>query len=658
MSKKVMLALLAVFLCVQLGVEGAEAPRLSARIPADAVATVLITDVPAVARGKAWMSDLAQVLDGEAAISLLRIPEKEELPELIILAEVNPGRLEWLLHARLMPILRRNLGKVELETSGGITDIVVNESPMAFCSLQDNLFCFSLDKELLKQMLSEPLAPDRVLQGSPSFAKLLEKVPSPSRSIFVANAAAVLEHFADEIPGELRRPLEGAGFLDISIAGGGTGRKDGSPVASVNLITSGKLQGLLPLYGQPPMPTRSAALVPDDFSGYVRLGFTSFSEGWQILKGAMRGMGGEEGAEGVADFLEQFQQNTGLDFEKDILACLGGELAVAAAVPEKLRIPDAVALLEVKDRDKFEKMLARMLPFPPIGSETYEGVAIHTVQLGPLPAAYALLEDYFIFGTNVSAVKSVVDARRGGASLATNPAFRSAMDALGEGAHVVYLDVGSAMPLLLSAASRFATEQSQRAPGPTSQRWVAVGKLLMSPLLTNAVVAFCVSGDEQSVTSRGYSTITGPYRMYATSGVMAGILLPALMRARESAQRVVCMNNLKQLVTAEKMYAADHRGKFTENLSDLYPTYVNSLNVFLCPSAGEAPITAREDIDLLTSYVLRKGLTEASPSDEVLIYEQPGNHRDGGGNAAFVDGHVEWLDRYELEEIIDEDHAK
>jgi prepilin-type processing-associated H-X9-DG protein len=269
-----------------------------------------------------------------------------------------------------------------------------------------------------------------------------------------------------------------------------------------------------------------------------------------------------------------------------------------------------------------------------------------------------LLENYFVLGTDVSAVKSVVDARRSGVSLAANPAFRSAMGGVGEGAHVVYLDIGSEMPLLLSAISRFAPEWSHEPADTEGPTWEVMGKLLMSPLLTNAVVAFCVSGDEESVTHRGHATITGPYRMVATSGVVAAIMTPALMRARESAKRAMCMNNLKQLVTAEKVYAPDHDNKYSERLSDLYPDYVSSFNVFLCPSHRGRSITTKEDIDEQTSYILRKGLTDASPADEVMIYEESWNHRGDGGNAAFVDGHVRWLTDVEIKRVMEKDRAE
>lgn len=645
-----------IFACC--GIRAAAPPKFASRIPADSLATVFVPDFPEFAKGKAWLAPLSEVLAGEVAMAILDVPEKGETPKFILMGEINAEKFESFAETRLLPILRRNLGKVELETSDAIADIVVNDSPTAFCALQDNVFYFSLDEEVLEKTLLQPLAAEKSLQGNPLFGKLLEKAPSPSRCIFVVNAAGVLEAFGDRIPGDVMRGLRGAGLLDISFAGGGTGRRDGAPVASFTLASSGKFRGFLPLWGQPPMPTTSAAFVPQDYSAYVRLGFTSFSDGWQILKGTLKEIAEQDAVKGIADFLEQFRQNTGFDFEKDFLASVGGELAVAAAVPEKLRIPDAVALLEVKDREKFEKMLPKLLPIQPIGSETYEGVTIRSIQVGPLPAAYAMVENYFVFGTDVSAVKSVVDSRRSSVSLAANPAFRSAMSALGEGAHVAYFDIGSAMPLLLSAAGHFASEWTHEPAKTESPTWVAMGKLLMSPLLTNAVVAFCVSGHGESITYRGYSTITGPYRMFAASGIMAGMMMPALSRARESAHRAACMNNLKQLVMAEKMYAADHNEKYTDRLSELYPDYVGSFGVFLCPSQRGQVITSKEDIDEQTSYILRKGLTDASGGDEVLIYEEPWNHRGQGGNAAFVDGHVRWLSAPELERIIEKDQEK
>ena len=48
----------------------------------------------------------------------------------------------------------------------------------------------------------------------------------------------------------------------------------------------------------------------------------------------------------------------------------------------------------------------------------------------------------------------------------------------------------------------------------------------------------------------------------AIIGILAAILLPALARARESARRASCANNLKQIGIVFKMYANEWNGYF------------------------------------------------------------------------------------------------
>jgi prepilin-type N-terminal cleavage/methylation domain-containing protein/prepilin-type processing-associated H-X9-DG protein len=48
----------------------------------------------------------------------------------------------------------------------------------------------------------------------------------------------------------------------------------------------------------------------------------------------------------------------------------------------------------------------------------------------------------------------------------------------------------------------------------------------------------------------------------AIIGILASLLLPALARARETARRVICVGNLKQIVLAGKMFAEDHNNRY------------------------------------------------------------------------------------------------
>jgi prepilin-type N-terminal cleavage/methylation domain-containing protein len=51
-------------------------------------------------------------------------------------------------------------------------------------------------------------------------------------------------------------------------------------------------------------------------------------------------------------------------------------------------------------------------------------------------------------------------------------------------------------------------------------------------------------------------------------GILAALLLPALSSAKMKAQRMSCLNNLKQLGLATQMYSADNDGKLADNLPE------------------------------------------------------------------------------------------
>ena len=69
----------------------------------------------------------------------------------------------------------------------------------------------------------------------------------------------------------------------------------------------------------------------------------------------------------------------------------------------------------------------------------------------------------------------------------------------------------------------------------------------------------------------------------AIIGILAAMLLPALARARESARRASCQNNLKQWALVYKMYANESKGERFPPLQTVDPNTLQTTDVALGP---------------------------------------------------------------------------
>ncbi len=70
----------------------------------------------------------------------------------------------------------------------------------------------------------------------------------------------------------------------------------------------------------------------------------------------------------------------------------------------------------------------------------------------------------------------------------------------------------------------------------------------------------------------------------AIIGMLAGILLPAVQKAREKARQSHCKNNLHQFSLAITMYRDDHGKKMPPWLSSLHPQYAANRESYICKS--------------------------------------------------------------------------
>ncbi len=180
----------------------------------------------------------------------------------------------------------------------------------------------------------------------------------------------------------------------------------------------------------------------------------------------------------------------------------------------------------------------------------------------------------------------------------------------------------------------------------------------------------------------------------AIIAILAAMLLPALSRAKQSARRTVCGNDLKQLALATVMYVMDNDDFFpSSNSPDKWPQAIRpgyqNLRVLACPDDRSIDRVASEaaSADLAPRSYLINGWTDyfdqlpqpvmfeimpagviENPSETIVFGEKqdgqgdflmdlrtanqatvldqtrhPGGGTAGGANYAFADGSVRFL---------------
>ena len=159
----------------------------------------------------------------------------------------------------------------------------------------------------------------------------------------------------------------------------------------------------------------------------------------------------------------------------------------------------------------------------------------------------------------------------------------------------------------------------------------------------------------------------------AIIGILASLLLPALSKARESAKKILCTNNLKQNGIVLNIYLDDHNGYFTGEIA-----YLNGvtnglwswgrtagsgillrddrsqLNTFFCPGNSETgywrtgPVRARKiwggNGDIYGDYALNTLIMQRFSSDYAT--DLAPNFRTDFRLSSFPGDYPVWADNY------------
>jgi hypothetical protein len=341
-------------------------------------------------------------------------------------------------------------------------------------------------------------------------------------------------------------------------------------------------EGLLwNLFGRQAHPLRAMDLLPGN-TALAAFGDVDISSAWHVIERGFANSNLPDAARGLREWQQGFESGTKLSWT-NLLASLSGEFGAILTLdpahkmslpigPGSVELPEPglVLLMRVANDTLYDRLSQQMKANPDTVVTEEPGLKMCAMPIPlPLPIMLKLTVassgDYFFAASSPDLVRAVLEARRGGSSGLTRTAeFKSLMQHLpAEGNHFFYtskrfsetmrdlqqqvFSSGGAAPPQLALLQQWLPRQEPKlglAVGgrtPTGWQLVSVGNEDSSGALLLAPAAAAVA-------------------------VPAAILLPALAKAKSRAQSIQCVNNMKQIGLAFRIWSSDNGDRFPFNV--------------------------------------------------------------------------------------------
>ena len=394
----------------------------------------------------------------------------------------------------------------------------------------------------------------------------------------------------------------------------------------------------------------------------------------------------------IDEGLDRFRTMTGLDLQKDVLEPLGDQWACFSGPTVAGTFSFTTVLVnKLDDPAKAETSLAQLARSattlasgaiaaggPPgmggfkVSETTSGGVKIHYIALPIIKPAWSVNNGVLYVGAwpQVVAAAAKSAPAAGGKSILDNENFAALRKRLGGSQQLTsikFADLEKTTPAVYPAwififgYTGFLDMFGMPTPP------------MILPPLPDLVKNMGPAGKVTWTDDAGFhvngvspfpgSTVIGSDPTLSATGPLAlSIMLPSLNRARETANRVKCMSNERQIGQAILLYSNENRGKYPPDLGTLILTQDVTPEVFTCPSSDNAVppeiVHAPKEeqakwVNANSSYVyVGAGLKNDAPADMIVLYERPDDHDEDGLNFLYGDGHVEWQSMPVAQELI------
>ena len=273
------------------------------------------------------------------------------------------------------------------------------------------------------------------------------------------------------------------------------------------------------------------------------------------------------GEEALADSLETLENLTNLKFSEEILDSFDGTFFAYQNLTNA-----NVLSLRVKDKDQFAKRLSKCMKTIRIEAEAveggefkekdYKGYTIYSfsqpVYLGP-SFSWCHADDQFYVGVSANVISGHLRRRgRKRGRLIDQARFNETFDmgqAKGWGNPIAFshIDISTTMQMLVPLGRTFLGGQKIDGFDFTVDDVPSV-EILANGVQANMIAVFRTPDGIQAIER---STVPG-LSSISTSGILVGMLLPAVQQVRSAARRTVAMNNMRQLQLSILNYESAH----------------------------------------------------------------------------------------------------
>ena len=655
------------------------------------------------------MNDIKQLLNGRVAVAVTDLSFLGPGPQPKIVVVITPKDTEFLkaFVARILVVLppdarqtivTRRVGNVEVSELA--TD---GMGPPINWAIAGNTLVVGLGTAAADDVVQRMANGGPSLSANPTFARMREKLADYDQDWMYYISFDRVIGMIRAVGGEdAMKFLAVSGIGDLKALGAaaklnGPAVDDRLYVLFTRAPAPGRLQSVIS-----PEPLSADILWTAPVAAdYVALSRFNVPYAYKVFTDILGEMSPAAYAEYQKD-VEQADLALGISLEDDFFKAMGDEMMVynvtlsaeelekriaAAQNPEQKGLAliaaayeNVIAVFTVTDSARIQKSMKAFadsalsalkgeggVPAPEFAGVHFTdadhgGVTLHMLEgipNFPLRPGYAVTAKQLIFAGSEKALASAVDRSHAPQAIEeSSPVRTTVQDQIANGAGAVgVVDVRSGMELLMLTLKETTLPQvvpllnQGGPPDPALAEMLTKDPLpaMQQALKANPLITVTtVTSDSDGVALTGHTMLgsTSFIVPAAAGAVGAGMLLPALARAREQGRRALCMNNLAQIGKGLEMWMGQHDGEMPGSLADLMPTYLDNPAVFRCPSAGLPPQppgafqTDYNYVGALPPLVAR--------AQTILAYDKQDNHGAEGAGCLYSDLRVQWVPGFNL----------